>query len=386
MCRNISIAIGFLFWLFGESSGQSQDRLVRRLLTIPVEVNNTAGMFLVDTGSDRTIIDLAFAQSLGLKSSGTVSVERNYSTDEQTTTIAERVRIGPKKWSAVPLVMLDISMLSKIQMTPISGILGTDLIETMTMRLSYSSGVAEVVDETDKKGFRVALDKVRNRYFVPVTIGTTTLEMLLDSGTNMTAMSAHGWELLPLSSRASRTSEGIKSSGSPAAALIACIPSIQVGDAVLHEHPIRVITPPSSGSFADAAFAGILGGDILERFELTLDLKHSAMYLKYDDAFRADPYEFVTVGIQFFKSRADAFSVAAVWKGSPAEGAGIIVGDRIISVNGHASADLDEERFSKELHGAAGTPVTLDVERPSGKATLRMKTRQLVCESGTGRL
>jgi predicted aspartyl protease len=239
MGRNVGIALGFMFWFLGESSGQSQGRLVRRLLTIPVEVNNTVGMFLVDTGSDCTIIDSAFAQGLGLKSSGTASVERNYSIGEHTTTIAERVRIGPKKWSAVPLVMLDLSMLSRIQMTPISGILGTDLIETMPMRLSYSSGIAEVIDDVEKKGFRVALDKVRNRYFVPVTIGTTTLEMLLDSGTNMTAMSSSGWQLLPLSSKVNRTIEGIQSSGGPAAALIACIPSIQVGDTVLRDHPIR---------------------------------------------------------------------------------------------------------------------------------------------------
>jgi hypothetical protein len=115
-----------MFWFLGESSGKSQGRLVHRLLTISVDVNNTVGMFLLDTGSDCTIIDSAFAQGLGLKLSGAASVERNYSIDEHTTTIAERVRIGPKNWPTVPRVMLDLSILSRIQMTAISGILGTD--------------------------------------------------------------------------------------------------------------------------------------------------------------------------------------------------------------------------------------------------------------------
>jgi C-terminal processing protease CtpA/Prc len=142
-----------------------------------------------------------------------------------------------------------------------------------------------------------------------------------------------------------------------------------------------VITPSQSGSFAQTAFAGILGGDILERFEVTLDLQHASMYLKPDAGFRPDPYEFVTVGIQFFKADADAFSVVAVWKPSPADAAGVLVGDRILSINGHSSADQGLETFANQLHGAAGTPVVIEVERPVGKFTLQMKTRQLVCDS-----
>ncbi|HTB15374.1 MAG TPA: aspartyl protease family protein [Bryobacteraceae bacterium] len=253
------------------------------------------------------------------------------------------------------------------------------------MWLTYSTGIAEVIDDVEKKGFRVALDKVRKGCFVPVSIGTTTLEMLLDSSTYMTVMSSSGWQLLPLSSKANRTIEGIQSSGGFAAALIACIPSIQVGDTALRNHPIRVIAPLPSGSFADASFAGILGGDILERFELTLDLNHSAMYLKDDYAFRADPYELVTIGIQFFKSGADAFSVVTVER-LPCRTSGVIVGDRIISVNGHAYADLEEKECSRQLYGATGTPVAIDFERLSEKATLRMETRQLVCECRAGRL
>jgi hypothetical protein len=70
---------------------------------------------------------------------------------------------------------------------------------------------------------------------------------------------------------------------------------------VLPYFPFRVIMPSPSGSFADAAFAGILGGDILERFEVTLDLQHAFMYLKPDAGFRRTHMKFVTVGIQFSK-------------------------------------------------------------------------------------
>jgi len=127
------------------------------------------------------------------------------------------------------------------------------------------------------------------------------------------------------------------------------------------------------------------GGDILNRFEVTLDLQHDSMYLKPERTFQPDAYEFVTIGIQFFKSNADAFSVVAVWKHSPAEEAGVVIGDRIVAVNGHSAVDLDLQAFVDQLHGPAGTPIVMEIERPTGKIVLNLKTRQLVCQPGAPR-
>jgi predicted aspartyl protease len=344
-------------------------------------------MFLIDTGADRTVIDSTFAKRLGLKPSGVVSVERNYSTERSITVAAHDVGIGPKRWPGVQLVIQDLSMLSRIQGTSISGVLGTDLLATMMVRLSYSSGTAQVTTDIGDGVSVVILKKVRNRFFVPVRIGKSNFEMLLDSGTDMTALSASAWRMLPSSRKPNGLVEGIQSSGSPSRSLIACIPLLQLGDkglgdVVLRDYPLRVIMASQSGSFSDTAFAGLLGADILERFEVTLDLEHSSMYLKRDARFRPDPYEFVTVGIQFFKAGADAFSVEAVWKPSPAQAAGVLVGDRILSVNGHSSAELGLEAFSNQLHGVAGTPIVIEVERAAGRFILHMKTQQLVCQSG----
>lgn len=387
MNRRTMFASVFLMALLGRAEAHGESHLARRLLTIQVEVNNIAGTFLIDTGADHTIIDSAFARRLGLKQTGTASLERNYSTEESITVTAEHFRIGPKLWSDVPLAMLDLTVLSRMQLASISGALGTDLLAAMTVKLSYSSGTAQVIADIGDGASLVSLRKVRNRYFVPVRIGPSTFEMLLDSGTNMTALSNSAWRTLPSSWMPNDLVEGIQSSGSPPGSLLACVPALHLGDMapgemVVRDQPFRVIMPSQSGSFSDTAFAGILGGDILERFEVTLDLQHASMYLKPDAGFRPDPYEFVTVGIQFYKADADAFSVVAVWKHSPAEAAGVVIGDRIVSVNGHSSADLEPETFANQLHAPTGTPVVFEVERAAGKVPLHMKTRQLVCESG----
>ncbi len=387
MNRRARFASVFLLSLLGSFKAHGESHLARRLLTIPVEINDIAGTFLIDTGTERTVIGSAFAQRLGLKPSGTASLELPYSTEESVTVTAERVRVGPKLWSGVPLVVQDLSTLARTQLASISGILGTDLLATMAVKLSYSSGSPQVIPDIVASGSLVALKKVGNRYFVPVRIGPSTLEMLLDTGTNMTALSSSAWRTLPSSWKPSDLVEGIQSSGSPPGSLLACVPALHLGDEssgeiVLPNQALRVLMPSQAGSFADPAFAGLLGGDILEHFEVTLDLQHASLYLTPDADFQPDPYEFVTIGIQFFKVDANAFSVVAVWKHSPAEAAGVLVGDRILSVNGRSSADLGLETFSNQLHGPAGTPVVIEVERAAGKSILHMKTRQLVCESG----
>jgi Aspartyl protease/PDZ domain len=384
--RIATVASTFLLLLLGCVEAHSQGYLGRRLVTIQVEINNVAGRFLIDTGANCTIIDSLFAQRLGLKPSGTASLERAYSLEQISTVSAEHVRVGPKVWSDVSLVMLDLGTLSRIQTTPISGVLGADLLATMKVRLSYSSGTAQVIDDIGGGAFPIALKKARSRYFVPITIGSSTFELLLDSGTNISALSAFAWRTLPALRRPNDVIEGVVSSENPGGSLIVCLPVLHLGDksvgeTVLREHPLRIVTPPQSGSFSDTAFAGILGGDILERFEVTLDLQHAVMYLNPDSNFRMNPYEFATVGIQFLKTSLNAFSVVAVWKNSPAEATGVIVGDRILSINGHSSKDLGVEAFTNQLHGAPGTPIVIEVERAPRKFLLHMNTRQLVCKS-----
>jgi predicted aspartyl protease len=353
-------------------------------LTIPTEINGVSLRFLIDTGSTGTVVDPAMARHLGLRPTGAVSLQSLYSMAEGDSVIAKQVRIGPQRWYDIPLVCQDLTQLSLVEGTPISGVLGTDLLATMKLRLSYPSGRAQVVTTVPEHSSMLTLRRVQGQYFVPVTIGPLTVEMLLDTGTSMTALSSSVWEALPSWWKPARVLEGIKSSAIPTGSVVACVPTVRLGETAgneieLLDHPVRIIMPLSSGIFATPAFSGLLGGDALEGFEVTLDLEHASMYLTRDEAFRPDQYEFVTVGIQFFKSDPEAFSVAAVWKNSPAEAAGILVGDHILSVDGHASRYLDLQTFADRLHGPVGTPVVIEIKRAARRMALSMKTRDLVC-------
>ena len=58
------------------------------------------------------------------------------------------------------------------------------------------------------------------------------------------------------------------------------------------------------------------------------------------------------------------YYINEIYPGGPAERAGVRVFDRIIAVDGHATADLSDDAVSGMIRGTAGTRVTLTVARP----------------------
>jgi carboxyl-terminal processing protease len=68
----------------------------------------------------------------------------------------------------------------------------------------------------------------------------------------------------------------------------------------------------------------------------------------------------------------DRVVVISVISGSPAEKAGIRTGDAIVSVDGTAVSGLAPEEVAPKVRGEAGTPVQLEIERPSTGATLNL--------------
>ena len=60
------------------------------------------------------------------------------------------------------------------------------------------------------------------------------------------------------------------------------------------------------------------------------------------------------------------YYINEIYPGGPAEQAGIRVFDRIVAVDGHATANLADDEVSKMIRGASGTQVTLTVARSGG--------------------
>jgi carboxyl-terminal processing protease len=79
----------------------------------------------------------------------------------------------------------------------------------------------------------------------------------------------------------------------------------------------------------------------------------------------------VTLNIQDSSVR-----VASVLRDTPAAAAGLLVEDRIVTVDGVATASLDANAIRQKLRGPTDTPVTLEISRDGMAAPLRLVMRR----------
>jgi hypothetical protein len=87
--------------------------------------------------------------------------------------------------------------------------------------------------------------------------------------------------------------------------------------------------------------------EVLREFEITFDLKPDRIFLKKDSHHRLDPFRYTTIGIQFAQNNQGEYSVMSVWKNSPADEAGIKIGDQI-EPRVHLSPALDSFACGRE--------------------------------------
>jgi carboxyl-terminal processing protease len=79
------------------------------------------------------------------------------------------------------------------------------------------------------------------------------------------------------------------------------------------------------------------------------------------------------IGVQISKPEVDApIEIIRVYAGTPAERAGVRVGDKILTVDGTDVTNMQTEEVANRVRGAEGTSVTIGLLRAQGNVTLTM--------------
>jgi hypothetical protein len=205
------------------------------------------------------------------------------------------------------------------------------------------------------------------------------MSLLLDTGTNASIVSLHAWSEITMHWQPQPMVAGVISTGGSEGAKFALIPTIDIGDATSVNVPLRVQPETRDGLFADAGFDGLLGSDVLRRYIVTLDLANDRMYLIGNPNSHIDQYLFSTIGIQFAKDEDGSFTVMAVWHPSPAERAGLKIGDRILAVDQFDTRQMSPDDLSRQIHGRPGTKISMVIDSDGHKRRIPMATSCLLC-------
>lgn len=356
--------------------------VANNVVLVPVRVNDRQLLFVLDTGSESSAIDAALVTPLALKVIGDVQILRNYRTQDASAAEAKSLAIGKHIFERPLLTVVSTEAPSRALGTKVDGILGNDILGELSFRLNYSEQelVLAPLPQLGNLDAPVQLRRSGNQFFVPVQTMSLHNELLLDTGTNSTNLSWGTWQQLSQRWTPASIIDGVVRAGVPTPpAFLICLPSVSIGDLAIADQVVRIQRPVESGAFSTEQFAGILGSEILREFEITFDLKHDRIFLKKDSNFRLDPLRYTTIGIQFARNNQGEYSVMSVWKNSPADEAGIMIGDHLKTIDGEAAGPMSTEQLSGRLHGASGTRVNLTIERDGKPSALTLRTRQLLC-------
>ena len=124
---------------------------------------------------------------------------------------------------------------------------------------------------------------------------------------------------------------------------------------------------------------GTVGSGLLSRFYVTYDYLNSKLYLKKNKKYRVG-FEYNMSGIDLEASGPNfsSFIISYVRKDSPAEAAGVMVGDQIIMINGLASKNLRMGDIFNILSSKPGKNIKLKLRRNNQEFVVKFELERLI--------
>ena len=148
--------------------------------------------------------------------------------------------------------------------------------------------------------------------------------------------------------------------------------SVRIGPYTFRDVPTYVFDDPYN-ILSYPNLAGLIGNDILRRFNTVLNYRKREFYLVPNRHMReVFDYSYTGLGLYFINGKV---MVEDVISGSPGEKAGFREGDIIFGIDRNFSGDIQQY---KNLLQATGQKIKVFVSRPEGLMELRLKPRNIM--------
>lgn len=399
--------------------------LVNNLIIIPVELNGVELSFLLDTGVDTTVLlNLEEADSLQLKNARKIRLRglggeeliEAYRSDRN------RLRIGKAVNDSLTLYLIydEAVNFSPRLGIPVHGIIGYDLFKDFVVEINYTRKFIRLHDpERFRKNLRrynsIGLRFFQNKPYINSRIvieeKPVDVILLVDNGLGDAIWLFNENDDIKVPERNFEDFLGLGLLGDVTGKR-SRIQSMSLGDYTLEE--VTAAFPDSASVQGLRLFDdrnGSIGAEVLRRFNAFFDYGEQQVHLRKNRNFN-DPFNYDMSGIilehsgfvvvetyekvlddsrqkgkevyrqnpQYYKTfeLKPAFQVVQVRKNSPAEEAGIQVGDVILTVNGRNAFRYNLEELSSLLSSGEGKRINLEVDRDGKKLTFSFELRELL--------
>ena len=344
-------------------------------LFIKLTVNNSTEEldFIFDTGDGLSVLSLETAERLDIKSDKKVKETSaggrvtGYLVKHNTIHLDE-IEIRNVKIYETSLKHLETAIGRKID-----GIIGYDLLKNFVVEIDYNSMEFHIFDNSNYKytGSGTPV-KLKLKHAIPYVPGTVVLadgEILqgnfyLETGARTD---------LDFNSPFVKNNELESKVGDTYSYLVAGlsdhetehtrgrIPRFSIAGFTFKNLPVG-LSQESAGIQADTEMAGIVGNEILHRFNIVYDYKHHKMWWEENSKYEG-PFFVNASGIllQLDKSL-DKLLIHQIYDNSPAEKAGLMVDDEILEIGGKSAKELGLVGV-RDLLAKSGETVTIKIKR-----------------------
>lgn len=376
----------------GDSAVVSGAELFDRIVYLPVRVNGAGPFpFVLDTGAGAfSALDQTVADSLGLRSellakgggAGNDVVDINRA--DSLSLALDGVAFPPRTVLAIPLHRMDPHWGKRKD-----GLVGGDLLSTLVTRIDYRHSTLAFHDaasyEYDGPGEVIPLQIFGNFIFVSARVLLHGREdavdalLMVDTGVRITTFNSPFSLANGLAKQSPTTVRAVTGFGlgGVSRGIVGRVRGIGIGP-ILIENPVTIFSTDEGGALADSNFSGIIGADILSRFDVVLDYARQRMHLERNGAF-AEPFEYDMSGIRFVMEgrRFEVLKVFSVSDGSPAAAAGVSPGDVVTTIDGRDAAGFTRESLRRHME-REGAEVRLTIRRGDAIMDVGMRLRRLV--------
>jgi hypothetical protein len=329
---------------------------------------------MVDTGG-ANLLTPAAAQRLGLTSAGRLGAS---GPGERTTDVAlaraAQVRVGAAILDKPVFYVIDLAELPAVEGVAFDGLIGYEMFRHFGVTIDYAKRVLELADRTrflpPANATAIPFEFDRLTPIVSGTLDGMPVRLMVDTGSRAAlTLSAPFVHSNDLAARYRAAPEAVLGWGIGGAVRLR---AARFGKLVLADLAIEGIAGDlftgGAGALTNPDHAGNLGGGVLNRFTVAFDYAVQRMYLAPNDAFnRIDAFD--CSGLWLLADGA-ALRVADVADDSAASRAGVVIDDRIVSIDGEAVGMRDLAQWREHLRESTpGSEVAIALLR--GRASHR---------------
>ena len=238
------------------------------------------------------------------------------------------------------------------------GIIGGELFNKSILEISYDKEFMKIhasLDSVDIVPYKkIKLERIQNRLYLPLSVKINDSlivqgKFILDLGsgssisfTNHTSKKYNFTKNIGFKIPYYTKYGGI---GGESSSFNFESESIVIGDFKLNK-VVMEYSIDNSGALSKRNYLGILGNEILEKFDIIIDNTNCNLYLKPNSMFN-NPFNFSSKGFSYVdrQQTKGAWIVTGMVKGGNAEKAGLKIDDKIIKVN---NINISSKEFNKK--------------------------------------